>query len=306
METKRRNKIIVILGPTAVGKSDFAVKIAKKNNGEIISADSRQIYTGLDIGTGKIKKKEMKKIPHYLLDVVNPKKIFTVFQYKKLADDSIKNILDKGNIPIIAGGTGLYIQTIVDNISIPEVPPDQTLRRKLELKTTVQLFKILKKADPRRAKEIDKNNPRRLIRAIEIAKAIGKIPELKPAKPMSDIGFLQIGLKADKETLKKRIEKRVKKMIKSGLLKEVKKMRQSGLSWKRIYELGFEYKYPAMFLKGKINNNEMLEKMLAENYKYAKRQMTWFKRDKRIKWFSTEATELKKAEEVIKDFLLDF
>ncbi len=304
METKRRNKIIVILGPTAAGKSDFAVKIAKKIKGEIISADSRQVYAGLDIGTGKIKKKEMKGIPHHLLSIISPKKSFSVALYKKMADDSIQDILNRGKIPIITGGTGLYIQAVIDNIFIPEVPPNPILRKKLEAKTNSRLFQILEKLDKRRAEEIDKNNPRRLIRAIEIARVIGKIPKLK-LKPTSDIGYLQIGLKIDSQTLKKRIEKRIKKMIQSGLLKELKKMRQAGLSWRKIYEMGFEYKYPALFLRKKISRGEMLAKMLVENYKYAKRQMTWFKKDERIKWFNAETGELKKAEQTIKNFLLD-
>ncbi|PIR57895.1 MAG: tRNA (adenosine(37)-N6)-dimethylallyltransferase MiaA [Parcubacteria group bacterium CG10_big_fil_rev_8_21_14_0_10_38_31] len=304
METQRKNKIIVILGPTAVGKSDFAVKVAEKINGEIISADSRQVYKNLDIGTGKIKGKEMQGVPHYLIDIISPKKAFSVAQYRKLAIDSIQNILAKGKIPIIVGGTGQYIQSIVDNISIPEVPPNQKLRKELEAKTNDELFKILKKLDIRRAKNIDKNNPRRLIRAIEIARAIGKVPKLK-SKPNDNYQFLQIGLMASNEKLKQRIEKRIKKMLKSGLINEVKKIRQSGLSWKKIHELGFEYQYPTLFLRNKIDRDEMLEKMLIANYKYTKRQMTWFKKDKRIKWFTTEEKDLKKSRKSIKDFLLD-
>jgi len=237
MEIKRKSKIIVILGPTSVGKSDFAVKIAKKINGEIISADSRQVYTGLDIGTGKIKKKEMDGIPHHLISIISPKKDFSVVQYKKLASNSIQKILDKGKVPIIVGGTGQYIQAIVDNISIPEVPPDSGLRRKLESKTTTELFAILKDLDSRRAKEIDKENPRRLIRAIEIATTIGKIPKLK-STPNTDYEFLQLGLVMEGEGIKQKIEKRVNWMLKQGLLKELKKIHESGLSWKKIYEMG--------------------------------------------------------------------
>jgi len=304
METTRKYKIIVILGSTAVGKSNFAVEVARKINGEIISADSRQVYKNLDIGTGKINKKEMGGIPHHLMSITSPKKAFSVVQYKRLANDSIQNILEKGRIPIIVGGTGQYIQSIVDNISIPEVPPNTLLRKKLELKTNDELFKILKKLDPERAKGIDKDNPRRLVRAVEIAKALGKVPKLK-STPNTKYQFLQIGLKIDNEKLKQRIEKRVKAMLKSGLLEEIKKVHLSGLSWKKIYELGFEYKYPALFLRGKIDRDEMLEKMLIANYKYAKRQMTWFKRDERIKWFTTEEKNLKNSKKLIKDFLLD-
>ena len=295
MEFKR--KIIVILGPTASGKSALAVKIAKKINGEIISADSRQVYKGLDIGGGKITKKEMGGIPHYCLDIVSPKKIFTVANFKECAEKAIEKIFAKNKTPIIVGGTGLYIQAIVDNIVLPEVKPDWKLRKELEKKTTEEMFKMLKKLDPERARSIDAKNPRRLIRAIEIAKALGKIPNLA-VKPPS-WGSLQIGLKLPDEILKKNIEKRIKKMLKSGLVAETRKLKESGLSWKRIYELSFEYKYPALFLQGKISKDEMLAKMLTENWQYAKRQMTWFKRDKRIRWISKE----KQAEKLIKKFL---
>src|SRR3990167_3044528 len=285
-------KIIVILGPTASGKSALAVKMAKKINGEIISADSRQVYKGLDIGAGKITKKEMGGIPHYCLDIVSPKKIFTVIDFKKCADKAIEKIFAKNKIPIIVGGTGLYIQAIVNNIVLPEVKPNWKLRKELEKKTTEEMFAILKKLDPARAKNIDAKNPRRLIRAIEIAKALGKIPNLAVKPPSWE--FLQIGLKLPDEILKKNIEKRIKKMLNpptgGGLVAETKKLRNppvgGGLSWKRIYELGFEYKYPALFLQNKISKDEMLAKMLIENRQYSKRQMTWFKRDKRIKWIN--------------------
>lgn len=272
----------MILGPTASGKSALAVKIAKRINGEIISADSRQIYKGLDIGSGKITKKEMGGIPHYCIDIVSPKKIFTVVDFKKYADKAIEKIFTKNKTPIIVGGTGMYIQSIVDNIVLPEVKPDWKLRKELEKKTTEEMFATLKKIDPGRAKNIDAKNPRRLIRAIEIAKTLGKVPDLDIRCPSREA--VQIGIKLPDDILKKNIEKRIKKMLRNGLVAETKKLKMSCLSWKRIYELGFEYKYPALFLQDKISKEEMLSKMLTENWQYAKRQMTWFKRDKRIKW----------------------
>jgi len=281
METKR--KIIVILGSTASGKSTLGVKLAKKINGEIISADSRQVYKGMDIGSGKITKKEMRGVPHYCINIVSPKKIFTVVDFKKYADKAIEKIFAKNKTPIIVGGTGLYIQAIVDNIILPEVKPNWKLRKELEKKTTAEIFEMLKKLDQRRAKNIDAKNPRRLIRAIEIAKTLGKVPKLKPIS-RRDLDIAQFGIKLPDDVLKKNIEKRVKKMLKDGLVAETKKLKKNGLSWKRIYELGFEYKYPSLFLQNKINKKEMLAKMLTENWQYAKRQMTWFKRDKRIEW----------------------
>ena len=295
MEPKR--KIIVILGPTASGKSELAVKLARKINGEIVSADSRQVYKGLNIGSGKITKKEMGGIPHYCLDIVSPKKIFTVVDFKKCAEEAIENIFTKNKTPIVVGGTGLYIQAVVDNIVLPEVKPDWKLRKELEKKTTEEMFKILQKLDSERAEKIDAKNPRRLIRAIEIAKTLGKVPNLDIQCPSWDA--MQIGVKLPNKILNKNIEKRVKKMLKDGLVAETKKLRKSGLSWKRIYELGFEYKYPALFLQNKISKEEMLDRMLIENWQYAKRQMTWFRKDKRIKWISKE----NQAERLIKKFL---
>jgi tRNA dimethylallyltransferase len=273
-------KVIVILGQTATGKSELAIRIAQKIKGEVISADSRQVYRGLDIGTGKITKREMKGIPHYLIDVANPKKKFTVAEYKKLAEEKIKEIISRGKTPIICGGTGFYIDAITKGTIFPEVPPNKKLRNYLEKKSALELFKILKHLDSRRAKTIDKNNKVRLIRAIEIVKAIGKTPLLKNIKP--DYKFIKIGLYLPKDKLKKKIEKRVAKMFKAGLLNEIKKLKKAGISQKRLKELGFEYDSP------------IYEKVIKETLKYTRRQMTWFKRDKGIKWFDASNKNLEK------------
>ena len=281
-------QVIVILGPTASGKSELAVKMALRlgsGQAEIISADSRQVYRGLNIGSGKITKKEMRGVPHHCLDIASPKKVFTAVDFKKCAEKAIKDIQSRGKTPIICGGTGFYISAITGGIDIPEVKPNWKLRKKLEKMPVEKLFKMLKKLNPERAKNIDKHNPRRLIRAIEITKNPPSVPPYKGGKitPSHDKGkvgkgFTFLGIKLPEKELKKRIEKRVKKMLKDGLLDEIKKLRKSGLPWKRFYELGFEYKYPAMFLQGKIGSKEMLEKMIIENRQYAKRQMTWFKK----------------------------
>ena len=277
-------KIIVILGPTASGKSALAVKIARKFNGEIISADSRQVYKGLDIGTGKITKKEMGGIPHYCMDIISPKKIFTVADFKKSADKAIEKIFSKNKTPIIVGGTGLYIQAIVDNIILPEVKPNWKLRKELEKKTTEEMFELLKKLDPRRAKNIDPKNPRRLIRAIEIAKALGFVPNLEASPPSWEV--FQIGIKLSDDALKENISKRLIGRVKKGMVAEAKRLHSQGLSWRRMDELGLEYRYMAKFLKGEMSKEEMIEKLKSEIWHYAKRQMTWFKRDKRIKWIN--------------------
>lgn len=268
----------MILGPTASGKSELAVKLARKIDGEIISADSRQVYKGLDIGSGKLTKKEMRGVPHHCLNIANPKKIYTVVDFKKCAEKAINDILNRGKTPIICGGTGFYIDVALGKAQIAEVPPNWELRKQLEKKTVEQLFKMLQKLNPTHAKNIDAKNPRRLIRAIEIAKILGKVPRVSSQYPVVSSQYIFIGIKLPEKELKKQIEKRVKSMIQQGLIKEVQKLRKSGLSWKRLYELGFEYKYPALFLQNKISKAEMLEQMLLENWHYAKRQMTWFKK----------------------------
>jgi len=274
-------RIIVILGPTASGKSDIAVKLAKKINGEVISADSRQVYKGMDIGTGKITKKEMHNIPHYLLNVVSPKKRFDVVQYRKLALKAINEIFKKDKTPIICGGTGFYIQALIDGLIIPEVKPDWNLRKKLEKETAEKLFKKLKKLDQKRAKTIDKKNKRRIIRALEIIiKTKKPVPQLK--KEPIPCPVLIFGIY--NSNLKKLIEKRLLKRLKQGMVKEVKNLKKSGVSWKRIEEFGLEYKWIAKYLQNKIEYKDMVKELQKDIQAFAKRQITWFKRDKRIYW----------------------
>ncbi|MGB9598590.1 MAG: tRNA (adenosine(37)-N6)-dimethylallyltransferase MiaA, partial [Minisyncoccales bacterium] len=233
-------KVIIITGPTASGKTKLALKIAKKFNGEIISADSRQIYKELNIGTDKIKKGERMGVSHYLLDLISLKKKFTVFQYQKLAQEAIEKILKKGKIPIVCGGSYFYIKCLKDGLLFPAVKPDWKLRKKLEKKSTRELFSLLKKLDPKRAKNIDKNNPRRLIRALEIIiKSRKKIPSLSQ-KPLP-YNFLTIAIEKNLPSLKKNIEKRFKKWLKEGLINEAKKIKKLKLNQERIKELGLHY-----------------------------------------------------------------
>ncbi|MCK4386671.1 MAG: tRNA (adenosine(37)-N6)-dimethylallyltransferase MiaA [Candidatus Pacebacteria bacterium] len=307
-----RGKILVILGPTASGKSDLTVALAKKFNGEIISADSRQVYKGLDIGSGKITKKEMKGVPHHLLDVVKPQTIFTAAKFQKLANKKIKEILKRGKLPIICGGTGFYIQSVVDGVIFPKIKPDPKLRAHLEAKLPSELFLMLKKMDSVRAKTIDPKNPRRLIRAIEITTLRGSTSNKTGDKPLrgstsKDFGdkflqFLQIGIRIDKDVLKKRIEKRFLARVKKGLIAEAKKLYKNGLSYKRFAEIGLAHKYLAQYLRKKISKKEFIKKSIQAEQKYAKQQRTWFRRDKRIKWFGL--SDIKAVKNTISNFLL--
>ncbi|HQJ83633.1 MAG TPA: tRNA (adenosine(37)-N6)-dimethylallyltransferase MiaA [Candidatus Paceibacterota bacterium] len=289
-------KIVVILGPTASGKTALSIKVAQKIGGEVISADSRQVYKGLDLGTGKVTKKEMGSVPHHLLDVASPKRKFSVARYQKLANKKITEIIKRGRTPIIVGGSGFYIQAIVDNLILPDVPPNPKLRLELQGKTIHELFSILKKIDPQRAKNIDENNPVRLIRAIEIGKAFSQVPKLQFANP--PFNFIQIGLKPDSKDLEKKIKDRLLARMRLGLVAEVKKLHRQGLSWRRMEELGLEYRYLALLEQKKTSREQMIKELEKEIVRYAKRQITWFKRDKRISWFNP--TDKKLLEKVLK------
>jgi tRNA dimethylallyltransferase len=293
------NKLIIILGPTASGKSDLAIKLAKKFNGEIVSADSRQIYQEMDIGTAKVTKEEMAGIPHYLIDIIKPNQEFTLAQYKKLAVKIIKDIQKRNKLPFLVGGTGLYIQAIVDNLQIPEVKPDKKLRSKLEKKTNHELFEQLKKLDPQALKIIDINNKRRMIRAVEVC--------LKTKKPFSQqrkkgqhlFNACQIGLKLDKETLEKKIDQRAEKMFQVGLIEEAKKLaKKYNPDLPSMSSIG--YQEIIQYLDNKITLEQTKKLIKTHTNQYARRQMIWFKRDKRIKWIKNYS----QAEKLTRNFLL--
>ena len=286
------NKLIVILGPTASGKSDLAIKLAKQFNGEIVSADSRQVYQEMDIGTGKA------SFPHFLIDIVKPNQEFTLAQYKKRAIKIIQDIQKRGKLPFLVGGTGLYIQAIVDNLQIPKVKPNKKLRNKLEKSTNQELFKQIKKLDPLTAAIIDPHNKRRLIRALEVCLTTTKpfSEQRKKGQPLFDV--CQIGLKLDKKTLEKRINQRVDKMFKAGLVEEVKKLAQK-YSFKLPAMSGIGYQEIGQYLQGEITLGKAKELIKQHSWQYARRQLSWFKRDKRINW----ASNYQEAQKAITDFL---
>ena len=288
-------KILVILGPTATGKSDLAVELALKYRGEIISADSRQVYKGMDLGTGKITEAEMKDVPHHMLDVGNPDSVFNVSKFKIKAQKIIADILKRGKLPIICGGTGFYIGAIVNNTTLPDVPPDIELRKRLEPKTREQLITILEKLDENILKTIDLKNKRRIIRAIEIAKALGKVPPVK-SEPLYNA--IQIGLITPDKVLKDRIKTRLIKRIEASMLKEGQMLHKQGISWKRLENLGLEYRYMARHLTGQITLEQMIEQLNSKIWQYARRQKTWFRRNKDIQWYQIGP---KTSQKIVKD-----
>ncbi|TSC86512.1 MAG: tRNA isopentenyltransferase (miaA) [Parcubacteria group bacterium Gr01-1014_8] len=277
-------KVFAIVGPTSSGKSAFAVELARKIDGEVISADSRQVYTGLDIGSGKITKREMKGIRHHLLDVSSPKKVFTASDLQKKGRDAINDILARGKVPIVCGGTGFYIDALLGRISLPNVPADPALRSKLAKKSASQLYAMLKIMDPKRALSIDKHNPVRLVRAIEIAKKLGKVPAAR-IKPLPyDIEW--IGLNPGNTVLRAKIHKRLLARMKQGMITEVKRLHSQGVSWKRMHELGLEYRHLSQYLQGDVTKKQMAEELERDIWHYAKRQMTYWRRNTAIRWIS--------------------
>ena len=295
-----KNKILVICGPTATGKSKLAVELAKVFNGEIISADSRQVYRGLDIGSAKITREEMGGIPHHLIDVANPTEVFTVVEFKKLADAKITEIISRGKLPIICGGTGMYISAVIDNQEFPEVPPDQELRSSLEQLTTEELFEMLQKLDPVRSESIDKENPVRLIRSIEIAKALGSVPVLSQTESPYEI--LIIGLRLPKDELDRKIAQRVADRI-PALFTEIRNLHVQGVSSEQLRRFGLEYRYGNDYVTGKIMLPEFLEELTTKTIQFAKRQITWWKRDERMHWVNP-VLDKQKILKLVQDFLM--
>jgi len=298
-----KRKIIVICGPTACGKTGLSLELAQKYDGEIISADSRTIYQDMNIGTAKPSLEERLKVPHYLIDVVQLDEEFTVAQFKQQALNVIYEILRRYKVPFLVGGTGLYISSIVNNLEIPPVPPDQKLREKLEKKIVKHgldyLWQKLIKLDPDAASFVQKQNPRRIIRALEVC--------LKTKKPFSQLrqkkeclfNVLQIGIKLSKKELIQRIDQRTEQMIKQGLVEEVKElMKKYPSDVSALNTIG--YQEIISYLQNKISLDEAVDLIKKNTRQYAQRQMTWFKKDKTIKWI--ENTE--EAEKLVKDFLI--
>ncbi len=282
------NKIplIVIVGPTSTGKTSISIHLAKYLEkigitAEIISADSRQVYKGLNLLSGKVTKKEMSGVKHHMIDFVSPKKTFSVSDYQRQTKKIIRQIYDCGNMPILVGGTGFYVDAVVNDFVLPEVEPNLKLRKILEKKSTATLVSMLRKLDSNRVKNIDLNNRARIIRAIEIAKVLGKVPKIKKSNIYDTVW---IGVDQDDAKLKKSITNRLQVRIKREMIQEAKKLHNSGVSYKRLKTLGLECKYCALYLEGKISKQEMVSELEKEIWQYVKRQRTWFKRNKDIIW----------------------
>ncbi len=348
----KKPKLLVILGPTSSGKTRLAVKLAMKFNGEIVSADSRQVYRGMDVGTGKDLKEfsvilepkaiesrskidnnqmlpcplcfatqaggslckrslprcisglqhDIIKIPHHLIDVVSPKKRFNLADYQRLAFKAIDDILARGKLPILVGGSGLYLQSVVDNYILSEAKPDSSLRKKLEKMNITELFSALKKQSPSFAKRLnqsDKNNKRRLIRYLEIVEQ----GSIRMKTGAGRYQTLLIGISLPVKELKEKIRQRlIDRLEKQDLIGEVERLHKQGLSWEKLESFGLEYKFVSQYLQKKLDYDEMVEKLNRAINQFTRRQMSWFRRwerqEKEIHW----VTEEKQAEKLVKNF----
>lgn len=293
-----KKKIIAIVGPTASGKSAAAIEVAKKFDGEILCVDSRTVYRGMDVGTAKpppsplLKKEGENSVRHYGLDLVNPDEEMNGALFKEYADKVITDIISRGKLPILCGGTGLWFDMILSDFQ-PPPGPDKTLRTELEKKTTEELFKKYKELDPIGAEKIDQNNPRRLIRAIEVCQLTSRPFSEQMKRNESPYNVLWLGIDQPRDELNKRIDQRVEEMLKNGLLEEVKNLLDK--YGENVYAMsGIGYRQIIDYLLGRITFFAAVEKIKSDTKAYAKRQRTWFKRNKNIHWIKnvSEAFDL--------------
>ena len=276
-------RLVVILGTNASGKSELGIRLAEHFGGEIISADSRQVYRGLDLGSGKVTSAQAAIVKHYLIDVADVSEYYSLAQYQRAAHDAIDSISSAGKLPFLVGGTGLYISAIVEGYQLVDVPPNDQLRAELEPLSLPQLVERLEKADPEAAARIDKSNSRRLIRALEIAIAGHQRSAAQKKSPRYNC--LQLGLTWPREILVERIEKRLRQRLAEGMIDEVAKLSSRGVSDLRLNKLGLEYRYIARYLQGELRSvDELCEQLAIAIRQFARGQLTWFKRDTRIIW----------------------
>ena len=286
-------KVIVIVGPTASGKTALSIELAKRINGEIVSCDSMQIYKDMDIGSAKPTLEEMQGIKHYMIDVVKPNERFSVAEYKKQAEKAIEEILSKGKTPIVIGGTGLYADSLIYSIEYSEIEFDQNYRNKLEKKADTQeglieLYNEAKRIDEEAIKKISENDKKRIIRILEIFHSTGKTKtqlEIESRRNEVKYDYRVFAIDMNREILYDRINKRVDIMIENGLIQEVKNLLNKYESFPTAMQ-GLGYKEVVEYLDGKLTKEEMIEKIKQETRRYAKRQLTWFRKNKQTIWIN--------------------
>lgn len=283
MRVEMNNRVIAVVGATASGKTSYAIELAKKINGEIISADSRLVYKGMDIGTAKPTIDEMQEIPHYMIDVVAPEYNYSVGLYVKEAKKHITDIISRGKVPIVVGGTGLYFRVLLENYDLPDVKPDYELRKELSSYSYEELLEMLTKLDEKAANSVEKNDKKKLIRYIEIIKLAGKPLDLVRGVKEKEFNVEWVGLNFPREILYDRINKRVDLMIEQGLIDETKKLLQKHGRISNITDT-IGYREVLSYLDGELSLDEAKDKLKQNTRNYAKRQLTWFRKNEQINW----------------------
>ena len=282
-------RVLAILGPTAVGKTSCAIDLAERFGGEVVSADSRQVYRGFDLSSAKVTPSETRGIPHHLLDIADPTEVYTASDFLRDASAAIEKILEHGKLPVIAGGTNFYVDLLRGKRHPAPVAPDPALRAALATHSTADLFAKLQRRDPRRAATIERDNRRRLIRALEIVEHLGAVPPAEPRE--SQYRVCCIGLTRPWEQLTARITARLEECLAAGLVAEIQAVHEQGVSWSRLEELGLKMRYTAAYLQGELSYESFITTLDTKIRQFAKRQYTWLKHDPEITWFAPTDTD---------------
>ncbi|SIS89247.1 tRNA (adenosine(37)-N6)-dimethylallyltransferase MiaA [Alicyclobacillus vulcanalis] len=288
----KRQPILCVVGPTGVGKSEQSIEIALRYGGEVVSADSMQIYRGMDIGTAKLQPSEMRGVPHHLLDIADPAEKFTVAEWKRQADQVIGEICARGRLPVVCGGTGLYIRALLDDLDFSQTPEDQTLRARLERRAKQEgvraLYDELCARDPERAARIHPNDRKRIVRALEvtIARGTAMSADYEWAPRQGRYDALVIGITMPREALYQRIDRRVEQMWRLGLVDEVKRLLECGVPVDGTAMQAIGYKEVVAYLSGAVSEEEAIRIIQQNTRRFAKRQWSWFRRDPRVRWFA--------------------
>ena len=302
MTTQHLPRLVVVLGPTASGKSALGIALAQRFDGEIVSADSRQVYRGLDIGTAKVTPQEQALAPHHLLDIADVNDIYTVAQFRQQAIAAINAILERARQPFLVGGSPHYIQAVVDNLDIPAIAPQPALRAELEKRPLPDLLTELERLDPQSYAVIDRDNPRRVIRALEVCLVSGKPFSEQRARHDPFYDCLLLGINWPRAVLYRRIDQRVDERMEQGMIEEVQILLARGISQQRLEDLGLEYRFISRWLRGEfVSEAEMTQRLKYAIHDFTRRQLSWFRRDPRIVWI--EGYDVDRAKTLVEGFL---
>jgi len=296
-------ELLVVLGPTASGKSALGIALAQRFNGEIVSADSRQVYRRLDIGTAKVTPEERELVTHHLLDVADVQEVYTVAQFQQAANAAIDDIIARGRRPLLVGGSPHYIQAIIDNLDIPQVPPQPELRARLAQRPLADLVAQLEELDPQSAVSIDRSNPRRVIRALEVCIVTGQAFSQQRRLGTPRYQTLLLGIHWPREVLYRRIDERVDERMQQGMIQEVRDLLAQGIEHTRLDALGLEYRFISRWLRGEFASEaEMVQRLKYAIHDFTRRQLVWYRREQRIIWIEGGEDMLKEAEKLAAQF----